>query len=77
MPSILMNYVHLKALHVLRHGATSPEEGQRELEEMESRLAEIRNMGYDENAYRGPMGLGVLLAMIFLFRYGVTYFLAS
>jgi len=77
MPSIVMKYVHLKALQVLRHGATSPEEGQRELEEMESRLAEIRNMAYDEKAYRGLMGLGVLLAMIFLFLYGVIYFLAS
>jgi len=44
MPSIVMKYLHLKGLHVLKHGATSPEEGQRELEEMESRPAEIRNM---------------------------------
>lgn len=77
MPCIAMKYVHLKAVQVLRHGATIPEEGQRELEEMESRPAEIRNMAYDENAYKGAMGLGVLLAMIFLFRYGVIYFLAS
>jgi multicomponent Na+:H+ antiporter subunit D len=77
MPSIVIQYVYLKALQVLKHGPTSPEEGQRELEEMESRLAEIRNMAYDENAYRGPMGLGVLVAMIFLFLYGVIYFLAS
>jgi multicomponent Na+:H+ antiporter subunit D len=30
---------------------------------------------YDENLYRKPMGLGVLLAILFLFFYGLIYFL--
>jgi multicomponent Na+:H+ antiporter subunit D len=30
---------------------------------------------YDENLYRKPMGLGVLLAILFLFLYGLIYFL--
>jgi hypothetical protein len=47
----------------------------RELEEIRSRHDEIWKMAYDEN--RGPMGLGILLAMIFLFLYGLIYFLAS
>jgi len=32
---------------------------------------------YDENLYRKPMGLGVLLAILFLFFYGLVYFLYS
>jgi multicomponent Na+:H+ antiporter subunit D len=32
---------------------------------------------YDENLYRNPMGLGVLLAILFLFLYGLIYFLNS
>jgi multicomponent Na+:H+ antiporter subunit D len=32
---------------------------------------------YDENLYRKPMGLGVLLAILFLFFYGLVYFLNS
>jgi multicomponent Na+:H+ antiporter subunit D len=32
---------------------------------------------YDENLYRKPMGLGVLLAILFLFLYGLIYFLYS
>ena len=46
----------------------------RELEEMESRPDEMRKLVYDENAYRGPIGLGILLAMIFLLVYGLIYF---
>ncbi len=32
---------------------------------------------YDENLYRKPMGLGVLLAILFLFFYGLIYLLTS
>ncbi len=32
---------------------------------------------YDENFYRKPMGLGVLLAILFLFLYGLVYLLSS
>jgi len=32
---------------------------------------------YDENLYRKPMGLGVLLAILLLFLYGLIYFLKS
>ena len=77
MPEIAIKHVHLKMLKLLRESARSPEERMRELEEMRSRLDEIRKMAYDENAYRGPMGLGILLAMIFLFLYGLIYFTAS
>ena len=77
MPEIAIRYVHLKTVKMLRYTARRSEEGVRELEEMQSRLSEIRKMAYNENAYRGPMGLGILLAMIFLFLYGLIYFVAS
>jgi len=32
---------------------------------------------YDENAHRKPMGLGVLLAILFLFIYGLIYLIGS
>jgi multicomponent Na+:H+ antiporter subunit D len=33
--------------------------------------------GYDENVYRYPMGLGVLIAILFLFLYGLIYLVKS
>lgn len=36
-----------------------------------------KERAYDENLYRKPMGLGVLLAILFLFLYGLIYFLRS
>lgn len=34
-------------------------------------------MEYDENRYRGPMGLGVLLVILFLFVYSLIYLISS
>jgi multicomponent Na+:H+ antiporter subunit D len=36
-----------------------------------------KELKYDEDLYRKPMGLGVLLAILFLFFYGLIYFLSS
>jgi multicomponent Na+:H+ antiporter subunit D len=40
-------------------------------------LGETKERGYDENVYRNPMGLGVLIAILFLFLYGLIYFIKS
>jgi hypothetical protein len=61
---------------MLRPSPGGGEEMARELEQMRSKLTDIRNMAYDENVYRGPMGLGILLAVIFLFIYGLIYLAA-
>jgi hypothetical protein len=45
------------------------------LKELESRLAAVKEMRYDENVYRRPIGLGVLIAIILLFLYGLIYFI--
>jgi multicomponent Na+:H+ antiporter subunit D len=74
IPGVVAKYLHLTVLQMLGRATGSSGERVRELEEMESRLDEMRNMVYDEDAYRGPIGLGILLAMIFLFVYGLIYF---
>jgi multicomponent Na+:H+ antiporter subunit D len=38
---------------------------------------EREERGYDENVYRKPMGLGVLIAILFLFLYGLIYLIKS
>lgn len=40
-------------------------------------ICKKKELKYDENLYRKPMGLGVLLAILFLFLYGLIYFLNS
>ncbi|MCK5554582.1 MAG: hypothetical protein KAJ09_15635, partial [Deltaproteobacteria bacterium] len=76
IPKITIQYLHFTVLQMLGRATGRSGERARELEEMESRLDEMRNMVYDEDAYRGPIGLGILLAMIFLFVYGLIYFAA-
>jgi multicomponent Na+:H+ antiporter subunit D len=40
-------------------------------------FSEEKGKGYDENLYRNPLGLGVLLAILFLFLYGLIYLMKS
>ncbi len=77
IPSITKQYVHLVTLQILKYTAEISQNRERELEHMRSRLHQMRKIAYDENTYRGPIGLGILLALIFLFFYGLIYFLAS
>jgi multicomponent Na+:H+ antiporter subunit D len=77
LPEIAIKYVHLMSLQIIKENAEISQNRKRELEHMRSRLREIRKIAYNENTYRGPMGLGILLALIFLFFYGLIYFLAS
>jgi multicomponent Na+:H+ antiporter subunit D len=73
VPERALTYLHLRILQVLRPSPGGGEEMARELEKMRSKLIDIRNIAYDEDVYRGPMGLGILLAVIFLFIYGLIY----
>lgn len=77
LPEIAIKYVHLMSLQIIKENAEISQNRKRELEHMRSRLREIGKIAYNENTYRGPMGLGILLALIFLFFYGLIYFLAS
>ncbi|MFB0506868.1 MAG: Na(+)/H(+) antiporter subunit D [Thermodesulfobacteriota bacterium] len=77
IPAITKQYVHLMTAQILKYNAEISQNRKRELEHIRSRLREIKGMAYNENTYRGPMGLGILLALIFLFFYGLIYFLAS
>jgi multicomponent Na+:H+ antiporter subunit D len=46
-----------------------------ELKKLESSLAAVREMRYNENLYRRPIGAGVLISIILLFVYGMIYFI--
>ena len=76
-PEIATKYVHLMSLQIIKENGEISQNRKRELEHMRSRIREIGKIAYNENTYRGPMGLGILLALIFLFFYGLIYFLAS
>jgi multicomponent Na+:H+ antiporter subunit D len=43
------------------------------IEKLRSLLQEIEGRTYDENLYRRPIGIGVLLAIIFFFLYNLIY----
>ncbi|HSB06641.1 MAG TPA: hypothetical protein VLK23_15780, partial [Thermodesulfobacteriota bacterium] len=51
--------------------------GRREASSSFEAICYKKELKYDENLYRRPMGLGVLLAILFLFLYGLIYFLNS
>ena len=48
-----------------------------EFSKHETRGSKIGEPIYNENWYRKPMGLGVLLAILMLFVYGLIYILQS
>ena len=77
-PQIVLEHIRIRITQVILgwRGDLS-EEDARELERMRSRLLEMRKMAYNENIYRNPMGLGLLIATIFLFIYGVIYLTSS
>ena len=73
LPEIAIRYIHLKIVNRLYHASGLSEEQLDELKELQSRLAAVRKTSYDKDVYRGPIGLGVLLAMTLLFLYGLIY----
>jgi multicomponent Na+:H+ antiporter subunit D len=75
LPEIALRYLHLKLLKGLYRISGPSEERAEALRGLETRINELRHMGYDENVYRRPIGLGVLLAIILLFFYGLIYFI--
>jgi len=75
LPEIALKYLHLKAVKGLYRISGASEERTEALRDLESRITELRSMSYDENRYRRPIGLGVLVAIILLFLYGLIYYL--
>jgi multicomponent Na+:H+ antiporter subunit D len=75
LPEIALRYLHLKVAHGLYRISGASGERDEALRNLESRINELRSMSYDENLYRRPIGLGVLLAIILLFFYGLIYYL--
>jgi multicomponent Na+:H+ antiporter subunit D len=75
LPEIALKYLHLKAVKGLYRISGASEERTEALRNLESRITDLRSMSYDENRYRRPIGLGVLVAIILLFLYGLIYYL--
>jgi multicomponent Na+:H+ antiporter subunit D len=75
LPEIALRYLHLKAMNGLYHISGRSEERLEQLRDLETRISELRHLTYDENLYRRPIGLGVLLAIILLFFYGLIYYI--
>ncbi|MBW1690057.1 MAG: Na(+)/H(+) antiporter subunit D [Deltaproteobacteria bacterium] len=75
LPEIGLRYLHLKAVNGLYRISGRSEERTQQLRDLETRISELRHLTYDENVYRRPIGLGVLLAIILLFFYGLIYYI--
>lgn len=75
LPEIALRYLHLKAVNGLYRISGLSEERAEQLRDLETRISELRHLTYDENVYRRPIGLGVLLAIILLFFYGLIYYI--
>jgi hypothetical protein len=75
LPQIAIRYLHLKVVNGLYHISGLSEKRAEELRGLESRISELRQISYNENIYRKPIGLGVLLVIILLFFYGLIYYL--
>ena len=75
IPEIAVRYFHLKIINRLYQASDIYKDKADELKELESKLAAAKEMRYDENVYRRPIGLGVLIAIILLFLYGLIYFI--
>lgn len=75
LPELALRYLQLKAVNGLGRISGPSEERAEALRSIETRVDELRHMNYDENVYRRPIGLGVLLAIILLFFYGLIHYL--
>jgi multicomponent Na+:H+ antiporter subunit D len=76
LPEIAIRYIHLKIINGIYHISGVSEDKLDEMRNLESRITELRNMTYDENIYRRPIGFGIILAIILLFFYGLIYYIA-
>ncbi len=77
LPEVALQYLRLLTVHVRKHWSPFFRDERREPEAIRRKLSEIGKIPYDEDTYRGPIGLGILLALILLFFCGLIYFLVS
>jgi hypothetical protein len=73
LPEIAIRYIHLGIINRLYHASGLSDDQLDELKRLQSRLAAIRKIAYDKDVYRRPIGFGVLLAIVLLFLYGLSY----
>jgi multicomponent Na+:H+ antiporter subunit D len=75
LPEIAIRFIHLKVINGFYHISGLSEDKLDTLKDLESRITELRKMTYNENIYRRPIGLGILLVIILLFFYGLIYYI--
>ncbi len=77
LPEITMRCIQLKLANGFYHIFGVSENKPESLRNLETRIDELKKMSYDENIYRRPTGLGVLIAIILLFFYGLIYYIKN
>ena len=75
LPEMAIRYIQIRITNRPYHTAEIHRDKLDEMTESESSLAAVREMRYNENLYRRPIGSGVLISIILLFVYGMIYFI--
>ncbi|MEA3358757.1 MAG: Na(+)/H(+) antiporter subunit D [Thermodesulfobacteriota bacterium] len=75
IPEIIVRNIQLKIYTMLYHNSELPEDKLKKINEVKYKINALKEISYNENIYRRPIGAGVLLAIIFLFLYGLIYFI--
>jgi len=75
LPEIIVRNIQLKVYTILYHNSEPPEDKLKKINELKYKLNVLKEISYKENIYRRPIGAGVLLAIVFLFLYGLIYFI--
>ena len=74
LPEIAVRFFHFQLMTRLYRLSGRSQDRLDQLNNLESKLAAVKKIAYDNDVYRRPIGLGVLLAITLLFVYGLVYF---
>jgi multicomponent Na+:H+ antiporter subunit D len=75
IPEILVRNIQLKIYSMLYNNSEPPEDKLKKINELKYKIHVLKEISYNENIYRRPIGAGVLLGIVFLFLYGLIYFI--
>jgi hypothetical protein len=75
IPEIIVRNIQLKIYTMLYHNSEPPEDKLKKINEVKYKINVLKEISYNEHIYRRPIGAGVLLAIVFLFLYGLIYFI--
>jgi multicomponent Na+:H+ antiporter subunit D len=75
VPEILFRNVQLKLYSMSYHNPESAEDKLKTIKKIQHRIDALKEMSYNEDAYRRPAGAGVLVGIVFLCIYALIYFI--